>query len=242
MQESLKIEVRYLKRRKPEVTTALTAARGLRSVGRLTLESIKEQLRPELFAQLYCSNFPVEYEGLPYFGSEGIGGAIFSEEEDYHIPTVNFYVSKKSKLLLIEGYQADYQAQYDVAAAVLKVCKELGVRKIVALLAHSLPGTIKYAATGLSLLKGKEKYAGSAFGYSSLILGIAGIERIEGIGIFGKTEPYPDNPEEPDYLASAELLREVSKFLDIPLDPSSLLSQVKITKREVHPDVSTYIW
>lgn len=234
--------MKYLKKNKPDVTVALTAARGLRSVGILTLRSIREQLRPELHAQLYCSNFPVVYDGLPYFGAEGMGGALFSDENEYHIPTVDFHVCAKERLLLVEGYQADFQAQYSVASAVVDVCKELGVKRIIALLAHALPGAIRYAATGRGLLKGRAKYVGSAFGYSSLILGVARVEGIEGVGIFGKTEPCNENPEDPDYLAAAELLREVSSYVDVSLDPSGLMNRVKVQKEIERSEVSTYIW
>ena len=59
-------------------------------------------------------------------------------------------------------------------------------------------------------------------GFSGIMMGLAGLEEIESICLFGRSQPNPEDPELPDSEAARAVLTKLSELLKIDLDLSQL--------------------
>jgi hypothetical protein len=208
----------------------IVASRGMRSVGIIAIDYLIKKLQPRLIDELYSTHFPIIYETQPSYaahpdhsGMPGIrlqkGGAV--------LPKIEFYLSRSPNLLLIRGYHANFQGQYEVAEQVLDTCEKHGVKRLFVLAGYGVgEGEVCCAATEIELVEALKArgigtgYEGPFMGFSGLVLGLAKLRGIKGVCLFGRSQPSVEDPEYPDPQAAKKLLESLSKVLDLSLDLS----------------------
>jgi len=210
---------------------ALVGSPGLRSVGLIAVDHLIKKLSCDLFMELYSRSFPAEYTLAPsYIATPGLpgSGGVTVRDGTPVIPKVEFH-SWREKLVVVRGYQADFEGQYQVAETVADFLQGLGTRRMIVLAAHGRGGEgVQCGATEGRLIEEMRTYGvetgyeGPFFGLSGLILGMAKLRGVEGLALFGLTTPMPENPEFPDPVAAKTLLTKVSEILNLPLDLSGL--------------------
>ncbi len=244
-------EIIYLKKPKLRGATAIAGSQGLRSVGSVAIDYLIERWKPELFAELHSSSFPVLYHGVPYAGATGEAG-IKVQKGMVDAPKIEFYQGKK--LVITKGYQAEFSGQYKVARTVIDLYKELDVKRIIVLGGYvhraqdkplsEKPRGVSFCATTPKIVKEMEKlglgseYIGPFLGFSALVLGVGMREGIEGIALFGETVPDFDRPTNPDPAAATAVLEKLSLVLGIEIDTSGLFGK---EEREKVEKISGYI-
>jgi proteasome assembly chaperone (PAC2) family protein len=208
----------------------IVASRGMRSIGIIAMDYLIKKLRPRLIDELYSTHFPIIYETQPSYaahpdhpGTPGIwlqkGGAV--------LPKIEFYLSDSPRLLLIRGYHANFQGQYEVAEQVLDTCEKHSVKRIFVLAGYGVgEGEVCCAATDIELVEELKArgvgtgYEGPFMGFSGLVLGSAKLRGIKGVCLFGRSQPSVEDPEYPDPQAAKKLLETLSHVLDLGLDLS----------------------
>ena len=210
---------------------AVVGSPGLRSIGKLAIEFMINQLKPRLTGELLSRYFPTAYpfsasyvSSPMYLGESGV-----FIEGTTKVPRIEFHVEEKLGLVLVKGYQADFNGQYEVAREAVNFLKELGVKEIISLAGHGQGGKgVHCAATSMDRLSGLKSqgldtgYVGPFLGFSGLVIGIGKTEGIDGICLFGKTEPIQEEPEFPDLLAAKTVLDVLKIILNLNIDTSSL--------------------
>lgn len=233
--------VRLLKKPATKRPTAIVASPGLRSVGWVAVKQLIEQLKPELFAELYSPYFPVVYDTKPSYASHpsypGRLGVKVSQGV-MSLPKVDFYWSSSPELLITCGYHANFKGQYEVALKVLQLYLELKVKRVVVLAAYAREGKDVCSAANtpelleeLRTFKIEPGYEGPFLGFSGLVFGFAGLRGIEALCLFGRTSANLDEPELPDPSAARALLEKLSQILDVNIDVSKLVER-KVERRE----------
>jgi len=228
---SIKTWTKTVREAKLSRPVALVGSPGFRSVGLIAVNYLIEKLPCSPFLEIYSRSFPVEYALAPSYvatpGLPGSGGVALKDGVP-ELPRVEFH-SWQDKIVVVRGYQADFEGQYQVAEIVADHLQQLGTRRVVVLAAHGKGGEgVQCCATDRRILKkmrvyGVETgYEGPFFGLSGLILGMIMLRGIEGLALFGLTTPMPEDPESPDLASAKTLLEKVSEILDLPLDLSGL--------------------
>lgn len=205
---------------------AVVGSPGLRSVGKLALNSLVKKLKAKLFLQIYSKSFPVFYETKPSYapmpGFLGDAGVKFKNSK-FILPKVNFYFAVKPEIILVRGYHANFQGQYEVAWGVLDLLEKFNVKKMIVLAGYGMDGPeVCCAATKKELLDEAKKnfgldvgYEGPFMGFSGLIFGLAILKNIDALCLFGKTQPYPENPEKPDPEAAEKVYLKLCQMLGL---------------------------
>jgi hypothetical protein len=231
-------KVRFLFKPKVSAPTAVVGSPGLRSIGKLALNLLREQLQPKLWAELYSPSFPAVHQTRPSYASQpslpGWAGGLL-EGKALSLPRVKFFLtSAPTPLVVVEGYHANFQGQYEVAERVVELLGELGVKRMYVLAGYGLEGAeVACAATSLNLLEEAKKfglepgYEGPFMGFSGLVFGLGMLKGIEGLCLFGKTQPDPAEPENPDPQAAAAVVRKLDAILNLRLDSSRLMGEGK---------------
>ena len=225
-----KVWVEILQKPRLKNPVAVAGSPGLRSIGKIVVDRLIESLKPKLFARLYSYNFPVIYQTKPSYASHpaypGQGG-ITAEDGDPSLPKVEFYVSTDPKLIITRGYHANFSGQYEVADGVIDLYKKVGVKKFVILAGYAQEGgKVCGAATDPKLMDtlrghGVDKgYKGPFLGFSGLVLGMGMLHGIEGICLFGRTQPNLDEPEYPDPEAADAVTRSLETILKVKFTPT----------------------
>jgi proteasome assembly chaperone (PAC2) family protein len=225
---SLNIWIKYLRTPTLNEPIALVGSPGLRSIGKLAIDYLVNKLQAKLFAELYSTHFPLIFHTQPSYASHprllGDAGVMVSDSE-ITFPRVLFYSSTFPDLILVNGYHANFNGQYEVAEKVLDFLEESSVKKMIVLAGHGREGNeICCAATDLKLIQEmKEEYGitveyeGSFYGFSGLVFGLAKLRQIGSICLFGQTEPYLEEAEYPDENAVSVLMTYLSRILKIDL-------------------------
>ncbi len=239
--------------REVKARRALAASPGLRSVGFLVVNEVVRYLKSELVAEVFSAHFPVIYQSMPSYSPQpelpGIGGCII-DEGVVKLPSVKIFWCKEADLLVVVGYHANFNGQYEVARRVLGLLKDMGVEELYVLAAHAKPegGEICCAAVASELLetfKGrtglKPCYTGPFLGFSGLLFGLAQSYRMKAVALFSKTEPDSDKPESPDPRAAVRLLKFINEMFNLAVEPSrELVEAVKAVEEERRPKGLTY--
>ncbi|HDI46445.1 MAG TPA: hypothetical protein ENF82_01400 [Candidatus Methanomethylia archaeon] len=232
---------------------ALAASPGLRSVGFLVVNEIVRCLKSELVAEIFSAHFPVIYQSMPSYSPQpelpGIGGCII-DEGVVRLPSVKIFWCSEAGLLVVVGYHANFNGQYEVARKVLDLLKSMGVEELYVLAAHAKHegGEICCAAVASDLLevfKGKTGLqpcsTGPFLGFSGLLFGLAQSYKMKAVALFSKTEPDYDNPEIPDPRAAIRLLDFLNKVFGLAVKPSKeLVEAAKAIEAERRPKGLTY--
>lgn len=203
---------------------AVVGSPGLRSIGKLVMESLIAKTQATQIADLYSTHMPSIYQTKPSYAAHpmlpGTGGIIVeSGEADF--PKVQFYACSTPSLIITKGYHANFEGQYEVAAKVLDFLAENHVKRIIVVAGYgSKDKKICGAATSKELVaEMKEKYGidigytGPFIGFSGLVFGLSKRMGMEALCLFAGTELKEDDLEFPDKEASDRALDKLSKIL-----------------------------
>ncbi|MEM3736847.1 MAG: PAC2 family protein [Candidatus Bathyarchaeia archaeon] len=193
----------------------------------MAVEYLVEGLRASLFAELYSPYFPVIYYTKPSYAPHpslpGSGG-VKLVKSGLDLPAVRFYSHNNPDLLITVGYHANFQGQFEVAEKALDLFKEFEVKRIFILAGYGYKGKdVCCAATDLNLIEEMKShgidvgYIGPFYGFSGLVFGFAKLRGIEGICLFGRSEPNIEDPEHPDPAAARAVVRCLEVILGLKL-------------------------
>lgn len=206
--------------------TAVLGSPGLRSVGKLAIDSLIEQTKPQLIVDLYSTHLPSIYQTSPSYAADpaspGVGGAIV-ESGSLDLPKVQFFACSNPQIVLVKGYHANFDGQYNVAEKVVDLLAEIGVKRMIVIAGYGAKEKkVCCAATSVVLLEElKQKfdigvgYKGPFMGFSGLVFGFAKLKSIEAICLFASTEPKEEDLEFPDKEASERVLAKLAQMLSI---------------------------
>lgn len=208
--------------RKP---VAIVGSPGLRSIGKVAVNLLVKELKAKLIAEMYTSNFPILYDTKPSYTSiPGFSGIVGGKVKrgKLRLPTVRFYFTNEPELVIVKGYHANFEGQYYVAEKVARSLLKFNVRRIYILAGYAVDGPdVCCAATDEKLIDEMKKfnlnigYQGPFMGFSGLVFGMGKIFNIEGICLFGRTKPNPDNPQYPDPPAAKAVLSKLDEILSL---------------------------
>jgi proteasome assembly chaperone (PAC2) family protein len=204
---------------------AIVGSPGLRSVGKLVVDSLIERTRAQLIADLYSTHLPTIYETKPSYAAHPAfpgGGGVIVASGLLDMPKVQFYASRKPELIIAKGYHANFEGQYVVAERVIDFLAEMqGKRMIVAAGYGSKEKNVVCAATSHQLLSEmKEKYSidtgykGPFMGFSGLVFGLSKLKQIEAVCLFAGTQPNQEDLENPDKEASERTMAKLKEILN----------------------------
>ncbi len=228
---------------------AIVGAPGLRSVGKIAVDTLIAQLQPRLFAEIYSYGFPSTYYGPSYLGAPSHAGAVTTKDQLVELPSVKVYIAGAEQgastadreLVLVTGYQAyDPLNQHMVGDRVTEVLKELGVTRVFSLGAQVIEAGMTCCATDTRLLEEMAGYGITQthvdrfIGFSGLVAALAMMEGIEGVCLFSSTTQNAEDPEYPDPGAAQELVVRVAEILGFQIDATDfeLPSEYETAVRE----------
>ena len=205
--------------------TAILGSPGLRSVGKVAVEKLIQFLKPKLFARLYSAHFPAVHFTRPSYAADprllGEGGVKVTNGIG-NLPSVEFYYSTMPELVISIGYHANFKGQYLTAEQVLDFYEEMRVKRVVVLAGYGHKGDeVCCAGTDAQLMEEmkvfglRAGYEGAFFGFSGLVFGLCQPRKIEGVCLFGRSEPSPNDPESPDPDAAEKLLMKTCEVIGI---------------------------
>jgi proteasome assembly chaperone (PAC2) family protein len=205
---------------------AVVGSPGLRSVGKVAVEKLVAETEATLIAELYSTHFPSIHETRPSYAADpalpGIGGVIV-EFGSADLPKAQFFAGSNPPLILVKGYHANFQGQYDVATKVVDLLSEMHVKRIIVVAGYgSKDKKVCCAATNLELIRElKEKYdvgveyKGPFMGFSGLVFGASKQRGIEALCLFSGAEPVEEDLEFPDPEASERALVKLRAILGL---------------------------
>jgi uncharacterized protein len=212
-----------LKLRKP---VAIVGSPGLRSIGKLAVDSLITQTKAQLSAELYSTHLPSIYQTMPSYAADpslpGMGGAIV-ESGMLDFPKVQFYACSNPPLIFARGYHANFAGQFSVAEKVVEYLSEAGVIRMMVVAGYgSKEKKICCAANSQKALNQmKEKfsvgigYKGPFMGFSGLVFGLSKLKGMDSVCLFAGTEPKEDDLEFPDKEASDRVVDLLSTILGL---------------------------
>lgn len=231
----MEVEVHLLKQpelRKPYVVSGLP---GIAYVGKLSVDHIVQELKAELFGEVYSKYFP------PYvlIGKNGIVELLRNE--------LYYWKNKDSERDLVfftgNAQAVTPEGQYLVADKILDTAMKLGAERIYSIAAFVTDRVIDTprvygAATEESLIDEVNQQGvlvmeeGPIGGVNGLIFGLAKVKKLQGICLLGETHGYTTVAGQ--YLVDANAVRAVlevlTKMLNIEVDLSPLDRQVEQMK------------
>ncbi len=204
---------------------------GVGNVGRIAAGYMVEELGAKKFAELISSHF------MPF--------VLMHQSSAVHMLKNEFYYLKASGknqrdliLLIGDSQAADAEGHYEVADEILKYVSKFGVKELFTLAGLSIgeqnakPKVIgavsdaelvkKYSKYGIDFSAGSK--VGTIVGASGLLLGLGKYYDIKGVGLLGETVGFPIIP---DPRSAEEVLKVLTKILNIKLDTSKLDKKVK---------------
>jgi proteasome assembly chaperone (PAC2) family protein len=205
---------------------AVVGSPGLRSIGKLVMDSLIVKTKATLIANLYSTHIPSIYQTKPSYATHpmlpGSGGVIV-ESGKADFPKVQFYACSTPSLIITKGDHANFEGQYDVAEKVLDFLVENNVKRIIVVAGYgSKDNKICGAATTKELVvEMKEKFGidigfkGPFMGFSGLVFGLSKRKGMEAICLFASTQPNMDDPEFPDKEASDRALNKLQVILGL---------------------------
>ena len=216
--------IKQYKKPKLNNPVAVVGSPGLRSVGKLAIESLIEKTGAQLIAELYSTHLPSIYETKPSYAAHPAfpgGGGVIVSTSALDMPKVQFYASKKPDLLLVKGYHANFEGQHVVAAKVDDFLFQKKVKRMFVIAGYgSREKSMCCAATSLQLLSDmKEKhslgtgYKGPFMGFSGLVFGLSKLKAIESVCLFAGTQPNEEDLEYPDKEASERAVAKLKQIL-----------------------------
>jgi uncharacterized protein len=206
---------------------AIVGSPGLRSIGKLAVDSLIAQTKAQLVAELYSIHFPSVYQTVPSYAAHpslpGMGGTIV-DAGAVDFPKVQFYACSSPCLVLVRGYHPNFEGQYEVAEKVVDYLDQLGVKKMIVVAGFGTKEkkVVCAANNKRAIDELKEKYGigigykGPFMGFSGLVFGSAQLKGIEAICLFSASEPKEDDLEFPDKEASDRVVEILNKMFSLP--------------------------
>ena len=206
---------------------AIVGSPGLRSIGKLAVDSLIAQTKAQLVAELYSIHFPSIYQTAPSYAAHpslpGMGGTMV-ESGSVDFPKVQIYACTSPCLVLVRGYHPNFEGQYEVAEKVVDYLSELGVKKMIVVAGYGTKDKkiVCSANNKKAIDELKEKYdvgigyKGPFMGFSGLVFGSAQLKGIEAICLFSGSEPKEDDLEFPDNEASDRVVELLNKMFSLP--------------------------
>jgi proteasome assembly chaperone (PAC2) family protein len=229
--------VTYRDTRKLELHEPITivASPGLRSVGKIALDTLVENLEPRLVAELFSYGFPGIYYGPSYLGAPSHVGVHLAEGNLVSLPSVRIYAhethhrARGQDLVLVSGYQAiDPPSHYMVATKLADLLAELRITRIFALGAQVIEEGIHCCATDAELLTEmaqfgiKQTHVDRFIGFSGLVAALAREKGIKGVCLFASTTQNLADPEDPDWDAAEVLVAKISEIVGVHINTSHI--------------------
>jgi len=205
---------------------AIVGSPGLRSIGKLVVESIIAETGALLIAELFSTHLPSVYETSPSYASNplypGFAGAIVKSAEA-DLPKIQFYACSKPELILVAGYHPNFEGQYEVAEKVVDFLSENHVKRMIVAAGYgSKTKNVVCAANNPKIISEmKEKfnietgYEGPFMGFSGLVFGLAQRKKIDALCLFASTTPTENDLELPDKEASDRILESLRKMIKL---------------------------
>jgi proteasome assembly chaperone (PAC2) family protein len=199
---------------------------GLRSIGKLAVDSLVDQTKATLIAELYSTHLPSVYETTPSYAAHpsmpGEAGAVV-ELGKADLPRVQFYASADLQLVLVRGYHPNFDGQYVVAQKVVDFLSNIGVKRMVVVAGFGTKDKkIVCAANDQKALEDMKTqfdigigYKGPFMGFSGLVFGMAKLKAIQAVCLFAGTEPNEENLELPDPEASVRVVELLNRMLNL---------------------------
>lgn len=201
---------------------------GVGNVGKLAAEHLVDQLKAVKFADIYSKYFP------PQVLVNDAGTIKLVSNELYYVrrPT-----AKNDLIILIGDYQGlTPDGQYELSDRVLRIAKDLGVKRIFTLGGYGLGRMIDKprvlgAATDPELVEEMKKNGvtfskgepGSGIvGASGLLLGLGRLYDIRSVCLMGETSGYFVDPK-----GAQAVLEVLARILEVKLDMSELESKAE---------------
>lgn len=209
---------------------------GIGYVAKISADHLVEQLKAELFEEIYSHSFP------PY--------VVITKDGTVELMKNDLYYKKKdstsaSDLILYTGntQATTPEGQYDVAEEVLNVAERLGVRRLYTLAAYVTEKVTEKprvfaAATETPLLEELKGFGvvpmeeGSIGGTNGLLFGLAKLRGIPAACLLGETLGYttPSGRAIVDAKSSQAILEVLNKILQLTIDLTPLQNQAKMTE------------
>ena len=223
---SINIWIKHIRKPNLKEPIAIVGSPGLRSIGKLAIDYLVHKLQAKSLAELFSTHFPLIFHTQPSYASHPrfLGDAGVSvKESEISFPKVQFYFSTIPDLILINGYHANFNGQYEVAEKVLDFLENYSIKRMIVLAGHGKKGNeICCAATNLRLIQEMNKeydlaveYQGSFYGFSGLVFGLAKLRRIDAICLFRRTEPNLEEAEYPDEQAVSVIIEYLYRILNL---------------------------
>ncbi|MBR9689808.1 MAG: proteasome assembly chaperone family protein [Candidatus Altiarchaeota archaeon] len=201
---------------------------GIGNVGKMTVEYLIDKLKAKKFAEIYSDHFPYH--------------VFIDKKSTVSLPKNEFYYYKSGKhdiVFLTGDFQSmTPQGHYEVTDAVLKFCKDLGVKRIITVGGYGIEGIPKnpqvlgavthekvmsqFEEPGVKFEDGER--VGMIVGASGLLLGLGKLRGFEGICLMGETF---SRPMFTDARASKAVLEVISQYFGIPIDMKDMNVKAK---------------
>jgi proteasome assembly chaperone (PAC2) family protein len=204
---------------------AIVGSPGLRSIGKLVVDSLIVETGAQLIAELYSTHLPSIYQTAPTYAANplfpGFGGALV-ESGKANLPKIQFYACSVPELILVVGYHPNFEGQYRVAEEVVGFLSEKHVKRMIVVAGYgSNEKKILCAANNARFISEmKEKfnidigYEGPFMGFSGLVFGLAKRNNVEALTLFSATTPIEENFEFPDKEASERVLEKLRQIVN----------------------------
>ena len=205
---------------------AVVGSPGLRSIGKLAVDTLIDQTKASLVAELYSTHFPSIYETSPSYAAHpslpGMAGTVI-DANGADLPKVQFYAVTDPAIILVRGYHPNFEGQYAVADKVTDLLSELGVKRMIVVAGFGTnEKKIVCAANNqkdLDDLKAQFDvglgYKGPFMGFSGLVFGAAKLKAIDAVCLFAGTEPTEEDLEYPDPEASGRVVELLNLMLKL---------------------------
>ncbi len=227
------VQLTLLKEPKLREPYLISGLPGLGYVAKLSADYLVEQLKAELFGEVYCRLFP------PYVLIKK-GGVVESLKNELYCWKSE---ALKHDIILFTGnaQATSPEGQYLLADEVLNTAIGFGVKRLYSIAAFLTDRRIDRprvygAVTEPQLLEELKAYGvspmdeGNVGGTNGLILGLAKAKKIEGICLLGETRGYrtPSGRSVVDAEAARAVLEVLTKMLGIHVDMAPIEDQAKL--------------
>jgi uncharacterized protein len=212
---------------------------GIGYVAKLAADYLKDQLKAELFEEVYSPSFP------PFVLIKEDGTVELLKNEFYYWK--NKSPAENDLIIFTGNIQASSpEGQFEMVDEVLRVAETFGVSKIFSLAAYIKEVSVETpkvfgVVTEPSLVDELKKFGvsmmddGIVSGTNGILFGHAKTRGIQGVCLMGETATYatPTGQEVIDAKAAKAVLGVLTKMLNIEVDMAPLDEQAKLTEEFV---------
>ena len=223
------VVVNVLENPKLNNTILIEGLPGIGLVGKLAGDHILDEIKTKKFAEIYSPYLPPQV----------------TIQDDGTIKSVKMelYYNKRKEgdiILLIGDFQGiTPDSQYQLAEAVIKLCKQYDIKRVYTLGGLGTGNIVRSprvfgAATNKQLVTEHEKHGiifrggGAIFGASGLLLAFAMKEGIDAVCLMGET-----HGQIIDAKSAEAVLTVLTKILNLKIDMSKLEEKAKETEKQM---------